>query len=376
MNASAVLFCMAAGVLAYVYIGYPILVYLLAAARGKPVHRSAGFSPSVTVIITAYNEEKSIRTKIAHVLSLSYPVDRLDVIVVSDASSDRTDDIVRLCSDERVRLVRVEGRQGKTACQNVAASLAQGEILVYTDATTQLEAGALRALMENFADPEVGCAAGLLVYRGKGENVTAAGGLSYWGYEVSVRIAESRLGTLIGVSGCLYGVRKTAYRPIAPSLISDFVIAMRMREQGLRTVLDPRAICFEDTLDRGKSELAMRIRVATRSISALVTERRFLSFFSDPLFAWQLWSHKLLRYSSPYWLILTLGAGAALISNPLFCAMLVLQLSVFAAGVAGAVLRYRALTKPYYFLLTNLAALVATFRYLKGERMVTWQPVR
>ena len=371
-----ILFYMAAGVLAYVYLGYPIIAQLVAAARGEGVRRSPGFCPTVTVIITAYNEEKSIGAKIAHVLSLSYPAERLDVIVVSDASTDATDDIVRSCHLERVKLLRVEGRLGKTACQNAAACVATGEIIIFTDATTQIESGALRALAEDFADPRVGCAAGLLVYRGAGENLTAAGGLSYWDYEVRLRLAESRLGTLIGVSGCLYGVRKSAYRPIAPSLISDFVIAMRMREQGLRTVLEPRATCFEDTLDRAGRELAMRVRVATRSISALVSERRFLSFVSDPLFAWQLWSHKALRYSSPYWLLLMLGTCLALIGSPVYRVILIALLTVIAAGAAGSVLRYRILTKPYYFLLTNVAALVATFRYLKGERMVTWQPIR
>jgi cellulose synthase/poly-beta-1,6-N-acetylglucosamine synthase-like glycosyltransferase len=367
---------MAVGVLGYVYIGYPIIVRLLAAFKGKPVRRSAGFCPTVTVVISVYNEEKSICAKIAHVLSRDYPSHLLDVIVVSDASSDATDQIVRSCRDERVKLLRVEGRCGKTACQNAAARLAEGEILVYTDATTQIESGALRALLENFADPEVGCAAGLLVYNGKGHNLTATGAVSYWDYEVALRLAESQLGTLIGVSGCLYGVRKSAYRSISPGLISDFVIAMRMREQGLRTVLEPRALCFEETLDSAGRELSMRVRVAIRSISALVAERKFLSFSTDPLFAWQLWSHKLLRYSSPYWLILMLTACATLVDIPVFRVVLVAQLAILAAGLAGFIVRHRLLSKPYYFLLTNVASFVATFRYLRGERMVTWQPIR
>jgi cellulose synthase/poly-beta-1,6-N-acetylglucosamine synthase-like glycosyltransferase len=370
------LFWTALGVLGYIYVGYPLIVRLLAKVMGRPVRRCASFCPTVTVVISAYNEEKSIRAKIAHVLSLDYPADLLDIIVVSDASSDATDEIVSSCGDRRVRLLRVEGRCGKTACQNAAARVGRGEILVYTDATTHINSAALRALLENFADPEVGCAAGLLVYRGNGRNLTAAGGVSYWGYEVALRVAESRLGTLIGVSGCLYGVRKSAYRPISPVLISDFVIAMRMREQGLRTVLDPRAVCFEDTLDRTDNELAMRVRVAIRSIGALVAERRFLSFFADPLFAWQLWSHKLLRYSSPYWLILMLVACSALMDDPVYRALFFAQLGIFAAGLAGLILRNRLLSKPYYFLLTNVAAFVATFRYVMGERMITWQPVR
>lgn len=370
------LLCSASAVLIYVYIGYPLIVRFLASIAGKPVGRTAGFCPSVTVIISAYNEEKSICGKIAHVLALDYPPEDLDIIVVSDGSSDATDEIVNNCGDPRVTLLRLEGRHGKTACQNAAAQLAKGEVLVYTDATTRLAPGALRALVENFADPQVGCSAGLLVYQGKRQNLTAAGGLSYWDYEVALRLAESRLGTLIGVSGCLYAVRKSAYRPITPALISDFVIAMRMREQGLRTVLEPRAICFEETHERSDNELAMRIRVAVRSINALVAERRFLSFASDPLFAWQLWSHKLLRYSSPYWLLVMLGACVALVDDPVYRAALVVQLAVLTAGLAGWLLRNRLLSKPYYFLLANFAALVATLRYLKGERMVTWQPVR
>ena len=372
---ATILFCIAVGVMAYVYMGYPIIVYLCAAVWGRPVRRNPGYTPAVTVIITAYNEEKSIAAKIAHLASLDYPPEKLDVIVASDGSTDRTDEIVRASGDSRVRLLRVEGRRGKTAAQNAAAAAARGDILIFTDATTRLDSAAVRALVENFADPEVGCAAGLLIYQGDKRNLTSAGGVSYWGYEVSLRLAESRLGTLIGVSGCLYAVRKSAYRPISPALISDFVIAMRMREQGLRTILEKGALCFEETLQESGNELSMRVRVAVRSISALVSERRFLGL-ADPVFAWQLWSHKLLRYSSPYWLLLMLGACVALASNPVFLAVLILQCALLGAGFAGFLLRHRALSKPYYFLLANIAVLVASLRYLMGERMITWRPVR
>ena len=236
-------------------------------------------------------------------------------------------------------------------------------------------------MVENFADAQVGCVAGLLIYQGKGQNLTASGGVSYWGYEVALRSAESRLGTLIGVSGCLYAVRRSAYRPISPALISDFVIAMRMREQSLRTVLEGRALCFEDTLDRSGQELAMRVRVALRSINALASEGRFLNPFVDPQYAWQLWSHKLLRYASPYCLLVTLAAGLALAASPFYRLALLAELAVILAGTAGFMLQLGArrmglLSKPYYFLLTNLASAIATVRFLKGERMVIWNPIR
>jgi cellulose synthase/poly-beta-1,6-N-acetylglucosamine synthase-like glycosyltransferase len=375
-----ILFWTSAGILAYVYVGYPLIVRLLARVWGRPVRRSR-IRPAVTIVISAYNEEKGIRTKIDNMLALDYPPELLDVIVVSDASSDSTDAIVESCGLPRVRLLRLEGRHGKTACQNFAVTHATGDVVVFTDATTVVERHALIEIVENFADPQVGCVAGSLVYQGRGENLTAAGGTSYWGYEIALRNAESRLGTLIGVSGCFYGVLKSAYRPIPAGLISDFVIAMRIREQGLRTVLEPQAVCFEDTLDRSHQELSMRVRVAIRSIAALVGERRFLNPFADPLFAWQLWSHKLLRYASPYCCAVALLACALLLADPLYRVAFILQVVVLAAGLAGFALQLSSkqlglLSKPYYFLLTNLASLLATVRYMMGDRMVTWKPIR
>jgi len=376
------IFWICAGVLGYVYLGYPILVYVLAAYLGRSVKREPGLRLSVTVIVTAYNEQKSIRAKIDNLLGLEYPPQLLDIIVASDASSDATDAIVRSYGSERVRLVRVEGRQGKTACQNVAVGEARGEVVIFTDATTLIDRGAVMAMVENFGDAQVGCVAGRLVYLpGKDESLTAGGGVSYWRYEVGLRSAESRLGTLIGVSGCFYGVRKRAYRPIDPDTISDFVIAMRMREQRLRTILELRAVCFEETLDRSDQELSMRVRVALRSIGALVGECRFLNPFADLQFAWQLWSHKVLRYVSPYCLIFMFGASVVLVAEPLYRVALLTLTALFAAGVAGFMLQFNArrmglLGKPYYFLLTNLASLIATLRYLMGKRMTTWNPVR
>jgi cellulose synthase/poly-beta-1,6-N-acetylglucosamine synthase-like glycosyltransferase len=379
--AATTVFWTFAAILAYVYVLYPIVVRALASVAGRPVRRSADTRPTVTVLITAYNEEKGIAAKIDNVLALDYPPELLDVIVVSDASSDGTDSAVRAYGSPRVQLLRVEGRVGKTACQNAAVLHARGEIVVFTDATTHIRPDAVAAMVANFADGEVGCVAGLLIYQGKGENLTAAGGVSYWSYEVALRSAESRLGTLIGVSGCLYAVRRSAYRPIAAGLISDFVIAMRMREQGLRTILEPRAVCYEETLERSGQELSMRVRVAVRSINALVGERRLLNPLSDPFFAWQLWSHKLLRYASPYCLLMTLVSAAALAANPLYRLAFFCQILLIGAGALGFLLQLSArelgvLSKPYYFLLTNLASAIATIRYARGERMVTWNPIR
>ena len=143
-----------------------------------------------------------------------------------------------------------------------------------------------------------------------------------------LRAGESLLGSLIGVSGCLYAIRRSAYRPIHPHLISDFVIAMRMREQGLRTILAPDAVCFEATLDRGREELAMRTRVAARSINALVAEWRFLNPAKYGLFAWQLWSHKVLRYATPLLWLIAIGANIALAGQMPYLVLLLAQFAL------------------------------------------------
>jgi cellulose synthase/poly-beta-1,6-N-acetylglucosamine synthase-like glycosyltransferase len=214
------------------------------------------------------------------------------------------------------------------------------------------------------------------------DNMTGSGGEAYWSYETRLRMGESSLGSLIGVSGCLYAVRKSAYRPIDPGLISDFAIAMKIQELGLRTVLAPDACCYEATLEDGTRELSMRVRVGVRSLNALVRERRFLNPVKYGRFAWQLWSHKVLRYASPFLWIGALIANVLLINYQVaYLVMFVGQCAIVAAGVAGFVLQDRRhnlglLAKPYYFVLTNLASLIAALRYLRGERMVVWTPVR
>ena len=370
----------ALALLAYIYAGYPLLAIVLARALPRPVDRGP-VRASVTAIITAYNEEKHIRQKIRNVLALDYPWELLDIIVASDASSDGTDSIVLESDAPNVKLLRVEGRLGKTACQNAAAAMASGDILVFMDATTMTDGNALQAIARNLHDPSVGCVAGRLVYRARGTDATGKGGTSYWGYETLLRMAESALGSLIGVSGQLYAVRRIAYRPIAPDLISDFVIAMAIREQGLRTVLEPDAVCYEDTLDRPDQELSMRIRVGLRSLYALATKRHLLNPFRFGAFAWQLVSHKLLRYLSPVFWSVALLANAALALQGQYIALLAVQVSILALGLIGFLPlgrfgNIRFLAQPYYFLLTNVASAVSLFRFLRGERIVTWTPLR
>lgn len=364
--------------LLYSYLLYPLLVWGLARRFGIPVRRAPVLS-RVTIIVTAYNEQKCIRAKLDNLAGLSYPPELLEILVASDGSTDSTETIAANYEARSVRVLRLDGRRGKTACQNAAAAAATGDILVFTDATTRLESRALMALLESFADPTVGCVGGRLEYVADVEHATACG--TYWDYELRLRAAESDFGSLIGVSGCLYAVRKSVYRKIDPEVISDFVIAMKMEEQGLRTVLAPDAVCFETTLTSGRQELSMRVRVVVRTLNAIVHQRQFLNPFKYGRFAWQLWSHKVLRYASPLLWLTALASNIALASETPYLLLLAAQLTLIAAGTTGCILQQRGrglgmLQRPYYLLLTNAASLIATLRYLRGERMVVWTPLR
>jgi cellulose synthase/poly-beta-1,6-N-acetylglucosamine synthase-like glycosyltransferase len=377
---ATVVFWTCCAILLYVYLLYPVLVRALAARFGTPIRRGTDL-PSVTIIVTAYNEEKCIRGKLDNISGLDYPPGLLNTIVVSDASSDGTEEIARHFDPARVSVLRVEGRHGKTACQNAGAAVARSDILVFTDATTQIDRGALRGLVENFADGDVGCVAARPIYVSSAENATSHGCKTYWSYELRLRAAESSFGCLIGVSGCLYAVRRSAYVPIDPALISDFVIVMKMRDQGLRTILAADAMCFEQTLDRGSRELAMRVRVAVRSLHALIHGRRFLNPWRYGRLAWALWSHKALRYASPVRWMAALAANICLLAHIGYRVLFITQCSLILAGVLGFFLQAKRSNlpifgQPYYFLLTNVASLIATLRYLKGDRMVTWKPLR
>jgi len=191
----------------------PLLLSVVSKIRARPVSKGQ-FSPKVSVIITAYNEERDLAAKLENTLSLNYPKELLEIIVASDCSSDRTDDIARSFASRGVGLWRQSQRWGKTAAQNAAVEQARGEIILFSDATTLYEPDVLQVMMPSFLDASVGCVAGRLVYVDPGQSGVGLGARSYWGYETYLKRHESRIGSLIGASGCLYAVRRSAYVPL------------------------------------------------------------------------------------------------------------------------------------------------------------------
>ncbi|HEV2763387.1 MAG TPA: glycosyltransferase family 2 protein, partial [Pyrinomonadaceae bacterium] len=359
-----------------------VLVLLLSRLRGRGVARREGFEPTVSVVITAYNEERDLAAKLENTLALDYPKDKLEIIVASDCSSDRTDDIARSFAPRGVRLHRQAERLGKTAAQNAAVELARGEVILFSDATTLYRPDVLRAMLPNFADASVGCVAGRLVYVDPGDSSVGSGAKSYWGYETFLKRHESRVSSLIGVSGCLYAVRRAAYVPLYNEACSDFIIATKMVEQGLRAVYEPRAVCTEETNRRADKELRMRVRVITQTLSDLWRHRPMLNPLRAGFYAVELISHKVFRYLVPLFLAAVFAASAALAPrSPFYLLAFAAQVCFYALAVAGLVLerrgvRHRLLALPQYFVLANVASVVAFYKFLSGERYARWEPIR
>lgn len=372
---------LSAATLLYTYVGYPFLLFVVSKLRPRPV-RTAEISPSVSVIITAYNEERDLAVKLENSLALDYPRELLEIIVASDCSSDATDEIARSFADRGVKLVRQPVRLGKTAAQNAAVEYARGEIILFSDATSHYQPDVVRKLMPGFADDTVGCVAGRLIYVDPSTSRVGDGARSYWNYETFLKKHESRTSSLIGASGCLYAVRRTAYVPLDNDACSDFIIATKMVAQGLRAIYEPEAICTEATNRRSDNELRMRVRVITQTLNDLWRHRSMLNPFRAGFYAVQLLSHKVLRYLAPFFLIgLVITSAILAVTSLPFRIALIGQFCAYGSTLLSWVLERagvhsRMLALPQYFMLANLASLIAFYKFLSGERYARWQPIR
>lgn len=376
-----IVFWSSLAVLFYVYAGYPILVFALAYVRPKRVSK-AEILPFVTVLITAFNEENSIEAKLKNTLELDYPAEKLEILVASDGSTDDTDEIVKTFASSGVKLFRQEGRAGKTITQNNAVAVTLGEIILFSDATTHYSPDVLRKLLPAFADEKVGCVAGRLIYTDPTETNVGSGARSYWNYETLLKNAESDACSLIGASGCLYAVRKAAYEPMYAAACSDFLICTLLYRKGLRSVFEPEATCFETTNEQAGDEMRMRVRVISQTFTDLWQNRDMLNPFRSGFYAVELISHKLLRYFVPVLLLAAfLSNGALAISSAFFAALFALQTAFYLAAFFGWLLeltgkRTTLFVLPLYFVLANVASVIAFFQFLRGEQYASWEPIR
>ena len=376
---AVVLWC-AIGLVVYAYFGYPCALLALSAVRRRPVKKDTA-TPAVTFIITAHNEASRIVAKLGNTFAQDYPAHLLEILVASDCSSDGTDEIVRALAP-RVRLVRTSERRGKEAAQQLAIAEASGTILVFSDVATALDPSGVATLVANFADPTVGCVSS--IDRFVDADGTVSGEGAYVRYEMFLRALESRFNTLVGLSGSLFAARREVCRRWAADRQSDFSTVLNAVALGLRAVIDCDAAGYYRNICDDRRELNRKIRTVVRGLAVLRGNLRMLNPLRYPLFAWQLFSHKLCRWLVPFAMIVALLANVTLIlvaalagadhPSVLYLLMLGAQLGFYAAAVVGLLSGSRALRIPTYFVLTNFAVLAAWFRYARGERMTVWNP--
>lgn len=379
MSAAQFVFWSSAATLFYIYAGYPLLLFVVSRFH-SPRAGESGYTPFISILIAACNEEASIQRKLEQTPALDYPPDKFEVLVLSDGSQDQTDEIVARFGDPRVSLVRIPERKGKTNAQNVGVKRAKGEILIFSDATTVYHPQALRFLAGNYQDPAVGAVSGRYRYFDEQQSPTGTGTIAFWNYENNIKVWQSRIGTLTGCCGCIYSVRRDAYTELAPDIISDLVQPLWVVRQGYRVVFEDRALAFEETTESTAEEFSMRVRVITRGMRGLLSVPDLLNPLKYGWVSLQLLSHKIFRWMAPIFWLLLLFSNAVLWRQPAFRIFLWLQLGTYLLAalqlVAPLHRRWKVLGVPLYFCTLNAAALFGMFELMRGHQYAVWQPVR
>jgi cellulose synthase/poly-beta-1,6-N-acetylglucosamine synthase-like glycosyltransferase len=359
------------GSLAWTHAGYPLAAAALARVRPRPV-RKGDATPDVSVIVAAHDEEDVIRRRVENLLALDYPSDRLEIVVASDGSTDRTDEIVEEVAAQAsdVRLLRCE-RAGKGAAQNRAVAEVGSEIVAFTDANSRWEPDALRTLVRSFADPEVGYVCGQL--RLESSDGANREGL-YWRYELWQRESESALGSITAGNGAIYAVRRSDYLGWDdPRIGHDFGLPFRLAQRGRRSVYEPAAVAWEKPARDPEDEYERKVRMMSRSWRPLLDGSIVRT--GDPLYAAELVSHRALRYGSGVLHLVLLGTSVALArSGGIYRAALAGQLGFLGLALAGRKRRpVPGAGIAYYYVLTSAATVEALARYLQEGSPATWE---
>jgi cellulose synthase/poly-beta-1,6-N-acetylglucosamine synthase-like glycosyltransferase len=373
-------FWLAAAVVLYCYLGYPALLALRGWLRpAPPVHRDEA-TPSVSMIIVAHNEEDRIEKKLGNCRDLDYPEDRLEILVASDGSTDRTENIVAKHATRGVRLLPLPGPRGKAAALNAAVPEARGEVLVFCDVRQDLDPQAVRVLVANLADPWVGAVSGELHLEPASGSAGMEGVGLYWRYEKWIRRAESRVDSIVGVTGAIYALRRALYRPLDPrTILDDVAIPMAVVGAGYRVVFEPLAKAYDRLAEDPRAEYRRKVRTLAGNYQLAALYPSLLHPGRNRLF-WQFASHKLLRLAVPWCLLALLATSAALAArrSAFFTTVLVLQMTLYVLAFAGWLLKgfglgSRLLSVPYTFVLLNVAAAASLFGFLSGRTTAAWR---
>jgi cellulose synthase/poly-beta-1,6-N-acetylglucosamine synthase-like glycosyltransferase len=374
---ATVAFWAAAVLLAQTYFLYPLWLLLLARVRpgrtGAPP-RPADW-PAVSLVVAAHDEAECIGEKLKNSLALDYPADRLEVLIGSDGSTDGTDAIVAGQLDPRIRLSAAP-RAGKTSVLNRCIPQARGEIVVLSDANTRIEPGALKALVRHFEDADVGVVCGRLqLYNPTRAEYEES---AYWKYESWLKALEGTQGAVVGANGGLYALRRDLFSRLPPStIVDDFVIPLRLLDEGYDVLYEPAALAWEETTEDYGREFGRRARIAAGNFQSLGLVPGLLSPFRGfPAFAF--WSHKVLRWFAPALMLVALAANLLLLGQPFYRLTLAAQLGFYALAWLGSLsvgpsLLRRIAGVAYYFVTMNLAIVVGFWRFLRNSQAAAWE---
>lgn len=362
----------------YVYALYPALL-LLSSRLAAPTPEPSTLLPlpSVSLVVPAHNEQDVIAAKVANCRALDYPDGRLEIVIASDGSTDATVTEARRAADGAVRIVEFASRRGKTTVLNEIIPALSGEIIVQSDANSELDRDALLALVRSFSDPRVGCAVGQLVLSNRDDPRVSTGEGLYWSYENRLKIAESRLGTLVTANGGIYAFRKALFMPLPQHLAGDAADPLLIASRGHHVVFAPRAIAREKASESLGEEFQRKVRIMTQGLSAWIYVRGMLAPLR-PKLAFALFSHKLLRWLLPWFLALLFVLSAVPGAPPWARAFGLLQAAFYALALVGlvggaGVRRVLPIGIAAYFCMANAAAALATLNCLAGRRYSVWE---
>jgi len=364
----------ALGALAWTHAGYPLAMSVLARVRPRPVERDDDATPSVALVVSAHDEEDVIGRRVENLLELDYPSEKLQIVVASDGSTDRTDEIVEEIAlrEPRVRLLRCP-REGKVAAQHRSVRETESDALAFTDANTEWKPDALRKLVRNLADDEVGYVCGQLRLESPdGANLEGV----YWRYEVWVREQESAASSITAGNGAIYAVRRDAYVEDDPKFGHDFGFPYLMEQNGLRAVYDPEAVAVEKPASEPEDEYGRKVRTIARSWGHIVTGRALRP--TRPLYLFELVSHRVLRYSSGLLHVVLLLSSLALVGRGgLYRLAFVFQLAWLGLAAAGrARLRIPGARLAYYYFVVTKATVAGLVRYLRSGTPQMWDKAK
>jgi cellulose synthase/poly-beta-1,6-N-acetylglucosamine synthase-like glycosyltransferase len=376
-----VIFWLLAAVVVYVYAGYPLLLVVLSGLGARRPVRKGEIEPGVTLIVSAFNEAAVIAEKIRNSLALDYPREKIEIVVISDASDDGTDEIVGQFAAQGVRLLRMSDRGGKTLGLNAGVRAAKGEIVVFSDANAMYLPDAIRKMARNFADPAVGAVVGESTYADAEGGAQQSESL-YWKYETGIKRLETQIGSTVGGDGAIYAIRRSLYRDMRADALSDFVNPMQIVQAGYRCIYEPEAQSIEEAAEGFEKEFRRKVRIVNRAWRATWTLPALLNPLRFGWFSLELISHKLLRWLMPLFLVAVLLLNVLLVERaPLYSWLLVLQLVFYALALAGYLTRGRPtqprlIYVPYYFCLVNIASARGIIEAYRGRTYTTWATPR